>query len=514
MFKLFAIFICFFNTLYIQGIENDDQSDFFTELLKNNQKRHPEQGDVAYLNSIDVYSALNSCAKELIRNEQIIWETDPLSGEYRMQIRIIRDIENQELCCHIYEYDEKGICKDILKQNGDYFGENTSTIQPYFEEIFQTPEFDEDEIIDETTHRCFAIKYFSNYIDDAAQLRQAAETTAANVIIMKYAALYEFEDFPSEKYSLPLEDEEMHILPFAHFPVKEEMTPKAASSYFEQAKESVENAYNAISEKAAEIQKNLSYSNYVKNEMDTALHQVFGQYFLKMTGYYQHDAESGEYGRKDEIDKVRITLINGILNIEKDLHLNLHKLSSSHGGAKIHYVYRPTKGWMWDLADCAKVKSGFISPQAHLLAKKWKELIQEMGGTEAGGKIFHYAHSIGGAETNAAKNLLTPQELRMIHVTTIGSPTIIPNEGFANVVNYVSKRDGVCLFDPLNYIGKQIYPDSYPNTNIVYLGTFLGVPLIEHPLANHSYESILNVLGEQFQEEYSRSTSSQSPISG
>jgi hypothetical protein len=317
---------------------------------------------------------------------------------------------------------------------------------------------------------------------------------------MKYVALREIETSQDHSKTIIDDGDEMHILPFPY----KQAIPETPPSHIESNTAKVNETGMQLLEKSTQIQESLSYSNYVKREWDDALHSFFGSHFLKLAGYYQHDAECGSFGANDEIDKVRITLINGILNIQYDLQLNLNQLSSTHGNAKIHYVFRPTKGWMSDLIDCGKVKAGYTSPQAYLLAEKWKELIQEMGGVEGGGKILHYAHSIGGSDTYAAKKLLTPQEQKMIHVTTIGSPTIIPNEGFASVVNYVSKRDGVCLFDPTNYVGKLINPNSNPETNIVYLGTFAGVPFIEHTLAAQSYDDILNVLGKRFQEEYNQ----------
>lgn len=470
-----TVFMCLFNTAY--SFENDGRKlDFFTELLQNNQINQ-QPGTTIYLISVDVYAAISPYTRELTRSEQIIWESQPVSEGYRIKDRVIEDVENHSLCWHNYEYNDEGICENILIQEGEYPKDRTSEIEFYFDSIIHEPMIDEDEIIDEATLRRFSIKRFFHECEPAtALIHTSAIEMPHHIIIMKYAALREGE--ASQAYPTTILDENMHILPFQ---------PKA--------------------------QYDLSYGNYVKNEWDSALHQFFGPHFLKLAGYYQHDAECGSFGSKDEVgDKVRITIINGILNNRNDLLLNLSQLSSTHGNAKIHFIFRPTKGWMTDLVECTKVKFGYTSLQAYLLAKKWKELIQEMGGTEAGGKIIHYAHSIGGSDTYAARKLLRPQEQKMIHVITIGSPTMIPNEGFASVVNYVSKRDGVCLFDPVSYFNKLIYPNSDSNTNIVFLGTFLGMPFVEHMLTTQSYSDILNALGEQFQREYNTKKRENEPI--
>lgn len=252
------------------------------------------------------------------------------------------------------------------------------------------------------------------------------------------------------------------------------------------------------------LKEKLSYVNYAGNEIDEGLHNIFGGTFLKLSGYFKHEAQSGNFGSGEEINpKVRITMINGILNIREDLQINIHALSNSHGEATIHYVFRPTEGWMSDLLNCIMVKCSYTSPQARLLAEKWKELIADMGGVDGGGKILHYAHSVGGTDTYHARYLLSPEEQKMIHVFTIGSPTMIPDEGFGSVINFVSKRDGVCMLDPIGYINGLWNKDS----NVVFLGSYLGMPFVEHTLNTQSYNNLLKTLGTEFLSAYAESPS-------
>ena len=85
---------------------------------------------------------------------------------------------------------------------------------------------------------------------------------------------------------------------------------------------------------------------------------------------------------------------------------------------------------------------------AEYLAQKWKELIQEMGGINAGGKIIHYSHSLGGIDSLAAKELLFPEEAAMVEIHAFASPKAIPSDGFGYAITYCSTQDNVWFFRP------------------------------------------------------------------
>lgn len=181
--------------------------------------------------------------------------------------------------------------------------------------------------------------------------------------------------------------------------------------------------------------------------------------------------------KKREIEGQRITYINGILNEEDDIELSLDLISKGHNGQNVHFIYRGTFGWTRDMINSTLARLGFVSENAQNLAILWKKLIEDMGGVQSHGRIIHYAHSIGGTETLCAKKLLTPEEQQKIWVITFGSATMIPNEGFHKTINYVSYRDGVSqVVDPLRY-----FPALFSkNTNIVFVGTPIGYPFIDH----------------------------------
>ncbi|CUI17922.1 hypothetical protein PNK_2324 [Candidatus Protochlamydia naegleriophila] len=237
--------------------------------------------------------------------------------------------------------------------------------------------------------------------------------------------------------------------------------------------------------------------------------RLFGSTTYALMGNDYERTEVGTYGKKEMGDKIRVSFINGILTSHKDMLENLEIISESHGGVKVHYIFRPTEGWTWDISRAMIIKMafglGFRSIHAHLLAAQWRSLIHEMGGIEGGGTIIHYAHSLGGTETDRARALLSPEEQRMIRVVTFGSATMVCNQGFENVVNYVSVHDGVCKLDLFGNIRNLFDPSS----NIRFQGDFLSWHLCstlgikDHFLSGPTYAPIIRQLGEQFLREFS-----------
>jgi len=187
------------------------------------------------------------------------------------------------------------------------------------------------------------------------------------------------------------------------------------------------------------------------------------------------------------------------------LQENLDLISESHGGIKVHYIFRGTNGWTSDISKAIIMRAGFLfgyrSHYAHELAQVWRDLIDEMGGVDGGGIIIHYAHSLGGCDTDRARTLLTAEEQKMIRVFTFGSATLVRDQGFEQVINIVSANDGVSsiLLEPLgrwrNYFD--------PNTNVRIYGRFsITWWLGDHLLGGTTYRVILAQLGQNFVEQY------------
>lgn len=252
----------------------------------------------------------------------------------------------------------------------------------------------------------------------------------------------------------------------------------------------------------------LKFHDPISDAFEKIAKILFGETFYFLLGPHFEETEIACYGQGEISNKVRVTFINGILNTRTDLKQSLQTISESHGNVNVHYVFRPTEGWTWDISRSIAIKLGFLlgfrSLHAHLLAQLWRTLITDMGGPQGGGTILHYAHSLGGSETDRARELLTPEEQKMIRVNSFGSSTLIRNEGYQYVVNHASKKDGVHWLDPFGHIRNFFDPDS----NVRFYGSFfdgtfdylINYPCMpaDHLLNGATYGPILKSMGESF----------------
>lgn len=223
-------------------------------------------------------------------------------------------------------------------------------------------------------------------------------------------------------------------------------------------------------------------------------HQLIGPRVLDAMGLYGEEPEIGVVGDNEIGDKVRFSFINGILNNRNACLATARLISQLHGGVNIHYTFRPSSGWAWDYVNAFFVRMGFASPTTHCLANHWKSMIEEMGGSDAGGMIIHYAHSLGGAETANARHFLDSKEQAMIRVFTFGSPILLSSDGFQSVSNYVSRLDPICLFDPVRYAQSLLSG----NSNVTFVGTYWGIPVLDHLLRHPNYWQVLEALGRNY----------------
>ncbi|MBS4167723.1 RHS repeat-associated core domain-containing protein [Parachlamydia sp. AcF125] len=256
---------------------------------------------------------------------------------------------------------------------------------------------------------------------------------------------------------------------------------------------SVKSAYQAFSDFTQQLALPFGSSS-LKQCLKKCVENLIVRPFFHLTDFHICPSLAGIYGQRENSDRVRVTMINGILNTFEDFSVTLQMFSETHGGENIHYVFRPTQGLFSDLLQAFMSKIGYASPHVRQLANTWKEMIQEMGGTESGGLVIHYAHSLGGTDTYTATQLLTPEEKRMLRIFTLGSPSLFSSHGFESVFNYVSKRDGISLFDPVGYFSGILSQTS----NVTYIGSFRGVPLIDHWIASVTYTELLKLLGVKF----------------
>lgn len=241
---------------------------------------------------------------------------------------------------------------------------------------------------------------------------------------------------------------------------------------------------------------------------------LFGETYDLM-GYSHERTRYSSYGQGEISDKVRVTFINGVLTTPAMMNENLEFISSTHGNVNVHYVFRPTEGWVWDISRAILIKGtfwlGFRSSHAHILKSLWRELIQDMGGVDGGGVIIHYAHSLGATETDRARELLTPEEQKMIRVITFGPATYVRNIGFQSVVNHVSIDDGVGNCYPIEPIGMIRYHFGDPLLDVRFHGNPYDWPafLTDHGFCGVTYAPLVTQAGIDFLAEFADGDTSQ-----
>ncbi|MGZ3633934.1 MAG: hypothetical protein ACXU9U_05740 [Parachlamydiaceae bacterium] len=277
-----------------------------------------------------------------------------------------------------------------------------------------------------------------------------------------------------------------------------------------QAEQTLEDSYNEIQaianyiishegyqqpfydEEMLEIESSIAFEKHLHEDLEDPNFHTF-QTLANST------IELGRFGKEEVAENLRITFINGIMNAKEDLLNSVQAISISHGHAPVHYVFQPTEGWTWDLLKSAVSKIGvYTSSHAQALARLWKSLIEEMGGPGGGGTIIHYAHSIGGTNTLRAKSLLTPEEQSMIQVVTLGSPTMIPDEGFQSVINYVSVHDWVTFLD-----ANRLFTYFTDYAHIICVGDPDNPPIarslfVDHLLDDETYKALIIYHGQKF----------------
>jgi hypothetical protein len=239
-----------------------------------------------------------------------------------------------------------------------------------------------------------------------------------------------------------------------------------------------------------------SFEELVFKTFDSLL--ISGRKNLHLMGYNLDRTSAGVYGEKERHPKVRISYINGILNGSHDINSSLDILYTTHGCTPIHYVYVATDGFSGDIVRGVCSKTGVITTQVKMLVSIWQSLIQEMGGVSGGGMVIHYAHSLGATDTATALQLLTPEERRCLRISTFGSPTLMQEQAELKIDNYVSEKDGVPKLDIIHYRRGR----KGTQKNIHFLPSDSSLPFVDHYMSGKTYAGMLEILGQQFQEEF------------
>jgi len=157
---------------------------------------------------------------------------------------------------------------------------------------------------------------------------------------------------------------------------------------------------------------------------------------------------TGTIGNREISPKVRLSAINGIqYTIEHAKHL--WEAVSKEFNTRVHYVYYPTKGHqIYDSTTAIWEKHIQINEDlVNTLIEHWKGLIEEVGGVNGDGCIYHMAHSQGGLITSRAASKLPPEYRKKIHMITYGAHEH-PLHEFASLMNVMCKADRIDYLNP------------------------------------------------------------------
>jgi len=139
----------------------------------------------------------------------------------------------------------------------------------------------------------------------------------------------------------------------------------------------------------------------------------------------------------------RITWANGIANKFSDSHASAMRISDIAGGYNVHGMYNSSEGVFMDLAGTAAEVLGIPSKESFMLRSLLIGLYKQL---PEGGIIIHTAHSRGNVQSLTALKTLPSEVRSKIHMISIASPVVIPQDLCSDVVHFASKNDPVTVY--------------------------------------------------------------------
>lgn len=191
--------------------------------------------------------------------------------------------------------------------------------------------------------------------------------------------------------------------------------------------------------------------------------------------------------------------INGICNKKDDSIALGESVSKSLGGAAVSAVHNAEHGFMSGILQAAGQKNGLVTNSVKVAMKAMRDALDSVGGVGGGGKVFIFAHSQGGAITDAALRYgFTAEERKMFEVYTFGSATMISSDMAGVVQNFVSKRDAVpFLTNPITCAKAMLFGSD----NIKFLES-TQTPFIDHAFNNPTYQEALKNVASGIMDRY------------
>jgi len=188
------------------------------------------------------------------------------------------------------------------------------------------------------------------------------------------------------------------------------------------------------------------------------------------------------------------TYHNGIMTSLASAIEKRDEISKNYGGVIVDLLYNPSQGFFYDMIHSVIAKCGIKTSYEHMCAEYYTSIFAQ----DAQHQFIAIAHSQGATRLNNVSHMLEWDQCQRISVDTYGAATIINDERFKNVHNFVSKLDFVPCTSVWRYAKNVCGFDS----NITFLTPTSRNPLTEHYLMNNTYNGTLLRRGLEFQKEY------------
>lgn len=207
----------------------------------------------------------------------------------------------------------------------------------------------------------------------------------------------------------------------------------------------------------------------VRDAVEYSGHVLAGRGLTSYTPSYKRDhTEVVIFGGTTDGKSTDIR-VNGINTRHNQMVEQARDIQAKNGGREVRFIYNGSKGFLTDLLECGLCKLGIMVGPEKAFVDQINEISKIYG---PGHTFFVTAHSQGGLLVGNALPKLSSDVRNNMHVSTMGSASIISNDkGLASVSNYVSMTDIVPMTDPWGYakalMGKSNVTFMKPQTWVV-----------------------------------------------
>ncbi len=175
--------------------------------------------------------------------------------------------------------------------------------------------------------------------------------------------------------------------------------------------------------------------------------------------------------------KANLVYVNGILNDTQEAQHSQRLISDLvEDRGQTTLFHNPTKGFLGDLFECARLLCGFQTTASKSLSSFLKEYLDDM---DSDGRLMLMAHSGGVLTAKAALKGLSPRERQMVEIRAFGPAQAVSDRYAHSAVNYLSNRD----------LGGQLSWVTSPQNPINRLPARTSPPFLDHSFGNATYQA-------------------------